>query len=105
MAAIEQQGPRKSSGTARKSSPGAYSVEDVAPESVRDPVLAAISAEDRIAGIKAYHEARLRLATLAGQLSGAPAGDIIPGVTAAYVEAMRQCLQVLLLNADVAEGL
>jgi hypothetical protein len=102
MSIAENQGPRKSSGTSRKSSPGSYAV---AESEVTDPVLAAISAEDRIAGIKAYHEARLRLATLAAQLSNAPAPDIIPGVTAAYVEAMRQCLQVLLLNADVAEGL
>jgi hypothetical protein len=92
-----EQAPRQS-GVTRKSSPGAYAL-------ARQDVRTLPTAEQRIAGIKAYHEARMRLAELAEELATAPAGDIIPGVTAVYVEAMRQHLQVLLLNSDVAEGL
>lgn len=100
MTAIEKDGPRKSSGFTRKSSPGAYALSVVAEAEPLE-----VSPEDRIAALKAYHTARKRLAVLASELSIAPASDIVPGVTAAYVEAMRQCLQVLLLNSDVAEGM
>jgi len=111
----KDEGPRKSSGFTRKSSPGSYALAeaDLVPEAVAEPVSvtlqaaprAAVSSEDRIEALKAYHHARMRLAVLSAELSTAPASDIVPGVTAAYVEAMRQCLQVLLLNSDVAEGL
>lgn len=108
MTAIENEGPRKVSGLTRKSSPGAYALAEVEADEPTSRVMrsaVAISPEDRIEALKSYHTARTRLAVYAAELSAAPASDIVPGVTAAYVEAMRQCLQSLLLNADVAEGL
>lgn len=86
--------------TKRSSSPGAYAVkEPVASTRVQ------MSHEQRIEGIKAYHQARLRLCVLATELANAPAKEILPGVTEAYVGAMGDCLHILSMWADVAEGL
>ena len=89
---------RRESGITRKSSPGAYSLTPV-----QGDVATALAL--RIEAIKKYHEARVRLDMLASELANADAKHILPGVTHVYVKAMGDCLQILSMYADEAEGL